>query len=138
MSLLTPLTKINAALADDAKSCANHLASAAVHANRMVEQILQLSDDDLTEWLNSRPPQETAALFAAHGALGDHVNAATQTAAAVLQASGIRTASVLIDTRGTAEKLASQNRTLSMDGETGVFIVTTNPHPEPVIEEPEE
>jgi hypothetical protein len=131
MQLLTKIQTTNASLAAEASACANHLASAAVHANRMVEQILALSDDDLTEWLNSRPPQDTAALFAAHGQLGEHVNAATQTAAAVLQASGIRSASVTIDTRSVAEKLASQNRVLHFDDQTGIFQVTTTPPPEP-------
>jgi hypothetical protein len=139
MSLLTPLTKINAALADDAKAVSNHLANSAILANRMVSAMLALDDERLTEWLNSRTPQETEEIFAAHKMLGDAINGAAQVASAVLAASGIASNIPTVDIRSVAEKLAANRRELAFAD--GAFAVTTLP-PEPVEEdepiEPEE
>jgi hypothetical protein len=133
MSLLTPLTKINAALADDAKACANHLANSAILANRMVSAMLALDDERLTEWLNSRTPQETEEIFTAHKLLGDAINGAAQVASAVLAASGIAANIPTVDTRSVAEKLAANRRELAFVD--GLFTVSTLPPPEPVEED---
>jgi hypothetical protein len=136
MSLLTPTEQINAALADDAKNCALHLASAAVTANRMVTTIMRLDDAALTSWLNSRPPEATMAIFAAHGELGTALNHAITTAAEVLTGSGIPAPTESVDIRSVAEKLATANRTLAFeDGIWSVETLPPPPAPEP-IEEP--
>jgi hypothetical protein len=131
MSLLSKTEQTNAALADDARQCAQHIASAAVMANRMVAAIMRLPDDDLTAWLNSRDPAATMAIFAAHGTLGAALNTATETAAAVLSGSGIAAPAELVDIRSVAEKLAASNRTIAFEG--GVWAVQT-PAPEPADE----
>ncbi len=139
MPLLTPIQSINAALAADARACASHLANASILTNRMVSAMLALDDAALTEWLNSQPPQDTTALFAAHGMLGEAINSAAQIAQSVLIESGVSVNIPQVDVRSVAEKLASNRRVLSF--ENGVFGVTTlppEPEPEPAPEpEPE-
>jgi hypothetical protein len=127
MSLLSPTENINAALAEDAKNCALHLASAAVTANRMVSTIMRLDDAALSAWLNSRPPESTMAIFAAHGELGTALNHAITTAAAVLTGSGLPAPTESVDIRSVAEKLAAANRTLAF--EDGIWSVETLPPP---------
>lgn len=129
MPLLTPLQQIDAQLAETARSAANHLANAAVYANRMVFAMLALDDEALTAWLNSRPPEETQALFAAHGQLGEAINAAATVAQSVLENAVSIPA---VDTRSVPEKLAAARRVLAFDG---AFTVTTLP-PEPAEEPP--
>jgi hypothetical protein len=105
----------------------------------MVSAMLALDDERLTEWLNSRTPQETEEIFAAHKLLGDAINGAAQVASAVLAASGIAANIPTVDTRSVSEKLSAARRELAF--EDGAFAVTTLP-PEPVEEdepiEPEE
>jgi hypothetical protein len=128
MPLLTPSQQINAALADHAKSCALHIASASVIANRMVESILALSDEALTEWLNAQSPQEIQSLLGAHGNLGAALNTAGNLAWSVLLESGIAVEIPDVDIRDFAEKLDQRGRDLAFEG--GQFSVTTRP-PEP-------
>jgi len=94
--------------------------------------MLALDDAALTEWLNSRTPQETEEIFGAHKLLGDAINGAAQVASAVLAASGIAVHIPAVDTRSVAEKLAAAGRVFEF--EDGVFTVTTLP-PEPVEED---
>jgi hypothetical protein len=133
MPLLTQNQRLNATLADDARNIAAHLAAASARANGMVATMLSLDDAALTDWLNSQPPEETLALFVAHGQLGEALNGALAIAGAVLAASGIDASSGLVDVRSVPEKVADQGRIFAF--ENGVFSVTTPP---PVIEpEPE-
>jgi hypothetical protein len=125
MPLLTQNQRLNAQLADEARDIAAHLSAAAVKANNMVGIMLALSDADLTDWLNSQPPQETLALFGAHGQLGEAVNGAITIAGAVLSASGLPAPAASVDIRSVAEKLAAQGRVL--DFTDGVFTVSTPP-----------
>jgi ABC-type transport system substrate-binding protein len=129
MSLLTPNEAINASLAADAKSAAQHIASAASLANRMVASMMQLNDHQLTAWLNSRDPADTMAIFAAHGQLGEAINGAATVASSVLSASGINYKIEPVDVRSVADKLAGAGRVL--DFADGVWSVTTPPPPEP-------
>jgi hypothetical protein len=131
MSLLPPSQLTNASIALSAQQCANHISSAAVLAGQMTQAALSLDDEVLTAWLNSRPPQETQHLFAAHEALGVSINSAADVAAAALASSGIPANIQRVDVRPVAEKLADQRRVLEFDG--GKFIVTTLP-PEEVEE----
>lgn len=136
MPLLTQNQRLNATLADDARNIAAHLAAASNRANGMVSTMLSLDDVALTDWLNSQPPEETLALFGAHGQLGEALNGALQIASAVLAASGLDAPSGLVDVRSVPEKLADQGRVFGF--ENGVFSVTTPPPPEPDPEpEPE-
>lgn len=133
MPLLTKTQQIDASLAATAMQCANHLASAAVHVNRMVDAMLALSNEDLTEWLNSKHAADTLALFAAHSELGGAINTAATIAADTLSESGMEAAIPACDIRPVPEKLASQSRIFAFVD--GVFSVTDAPTPEP---EPEE
>jgi len=135
MPLLTPLQTINARLAGDASSAANHIVNAAVLANRMSASMLSLDDEQLTAWLNSQPREDVEALLAAHGQLGEAINDAALVAQAVLNESGMSANIPPVDVRSVAEKLAAQRRILSIDN--GVFTVTTLPletKPEPAPE----
>jgi hypothetical protein len=118
-----------AALADDARACASHLANASILTNRMVSAMLALDDDQLTAWLNSQPPQDTTALFTAHGLLGEAINGAAQVAQSVLSESGVAVSIPPVDVRSVAEKLADHGRVFAF--EDGVFSVTTISVPEP-------
>ncbi len=130
MSLLPPSQLTNAQIAQSAQQCASHISSAAVLAGQMTSAALRLDDEQITAWLNSRPPQETQELFAAHNALGQAINAAADVAAAALAASGIPANIQRVDVRPVTEKLADQRRVLAF--EDGVFSVTTlPPEPEP-------
>lgn len=129
MPLLTTHQRINAGLAEDARNIAAHLAAAAHKANGMVQTMLDLDDAALTNWLNSQAPQETLGLFAAHGQLGEALNAALTVAHAVLESSGLTAPETSVDIRSVAEKLASKGRVLGFDN--GVFSVTTPPPADP-------
>ena len=130
MPLLTQNQRLNATLADDARNIAAYLAAASTRANGMVATMLSLHDADLTDWLNSQPPQETLALFAAHGQLGEALNGALAIAGSVLASSGLPAPETLVDVRSVAEKLADQGRVLSVSAE-GVFSVANIPPVEP-------
>jgi len=129
MPLLTQNQRLNATLADDARNIAAHLAAASSRANGMVTTMLSLDDAALTDWLNSQPPQETLALFGAHGQLGDALNAALAVAHAVLESSGLPATDASVDVRSVPEKLADRGRIFAF--EDGVFSVVTPPAPEP-------
>ena len=129
MPLLTPLQSINATLADTARQCAQNLAKSSDLANRMVTAMIALDDDKLTAWLNSQPPQDTMALFTAHGLLGEAINGAASVAQAVLSESGVAVSIPAVDVRSVAEKLADHGRVFAF--EDGVFSVTTISVPEP-------
>jgi len=150
MPLLTPLQSINAQLAQEARQCANHLASSAVIANRMVSAMLNMDDETLTIWLNSQPPEDTLALFSAHGQLGGAINTASTIARDVLANSSIAANIPEVDVSSVTEKLAQANRVLSFVD--GVFSVAPpvsgynawgellveselDPEPEPELEE---
>jgi hypothetical protein len=145
MQLLTPITKImsllppsqttNAALTSATQQLANHLASCAAIANRMPAIVMRINDDDLASWLNSRPPEVTAQIFAAHDATGQSINSAAEVLRQTLAASDIPANIPQVDTRPVAEKLADSRRVLAF--EDGAYSVTTLP-PEPEPEpEPE-
>ena len=133
MPLLTPLQTINARLAGDASSAANHIANAAVLANRMSASMLAMDDDQLTAWLNSQSRTDVEILLAAHGQLGQAINSAATVAQAVLNESGMSANIPPVDVRSVPEKLADQRRVMTY--ENGAFAVTTlppEPEPEPL------
>ena len=133
MPLLTPLQTINARLAGDASSAANHIANAAVLANRMSESMLSLNDEQLTAWLNSQSRTDVEILLSAHGQLGQAINAAALVAQAVLNESGMSANIPPVDVRSIEDKLADQRRVLTYAN--GAFTVTTlppEPEPEPI------
>lgn len=131
MPLLTPLQTINARLAGDASSAANHIANAAVLANRMSASMLSLDDEQLTAWLNSQSRTDVEILLSAHGQLGQAINAAALVAQAVLNESGMSANIPPVDVRSVAEKLADQRRVMTY--ENGGFLVTTLPaEPDPL------
>ena len=129
MPLLTQNARLNAALADDARNITAHLAAASNRANGMVSTMLALDDEALSAWLNSQSPEETLALFGAHGQLGEALNGALAIAGAVLAASGLPAPDGFVDVRSVPEKLAERGRIFAF--EDGVFSVTTPPPPEP-------
>ena len=130
MPLLTPLQTINARLAGDASSAANHIANAAVLANRMSASMLALDDEQLTAWLNSQSRTDVEILLSAHGQLGQAINAAALVAQAVLNESGMSANILPVDVRSIEDKLADQRRVLTYAD--GAFVVTTlPPEPEP-------
>jgi len=129
MSLLNSNQLVNSNIAECAVGCANHLASAAYHVNKIVTIALKLSNENLSSWLNSRSPQETSALFSAHALLGETVNNATELSHSILSESGITIEKVIIDIRPFAEKLLDQGRLINF--EDGVFTVQNVPIPEP-------
>ncbi len=133
MPLLTPLQTINARLAGDASSAANHIANAAVLANRMSESMLSLNAEQLTAWLNSQSRTDVEILLSAHGQLGQAINAAALVAQAVLNESGMSANIPPVDVRSIEDKLADQRRVLTYAN--GAFTVTTlppEPEPEPI------
>lgn len=129
--------RINADLDSAAQNIANHLSSAAALANRITDTVLNLSDEALTAWLNSRTPQETQEIFHAHGLLGEAVNAAGQVASATLVQWGLRRAVPSVDVRSVSEKLAAQYRSIELTAEGWQVIQLDRPPvPEPeIIEE---
>ena len=131
MPLLTPLQTINASLADDARTIAAHISAASSLANRMVQRMLALDDEQLSAWLNAQG--DPTPLFTAHGQLGEALNAASNVAAAVLSESGLPANLTAVDVRSVPEKLSDQRREIltTVDG----FEVVT--HPEPPAEEPQ-
>lgn len=136
MPLLTTTQKISAAIAQDAAAFANHIASAAVLANRMVSHAIAAPDADLTAWLRSQSPQEVGELFGAHEAAGKAVNAAADVAQAILAASGMAADIPRVDVRPVSEKLAGQRRRMIVDQEGMAVVTDPAPEPEPVIDEP--
>ena len=125
MPLLTTLQTINARLAADASSAANHIASAAVLANRMSASILSLDDEQLTAWLNSQPRADIETLLTAHGQLGEAINAAAYVAKSVLTESAMVADIPNVDVRSIDDKLADRGRILTY--ESGTHLVTTLP-----------
>lgn len=135
MPLLTTTTKTNARIAELGSNIAAHLAAAASQCNRMVGETLQLGDADLTEWLQSRPPEETLQLLGAHGQLGETLNAAAAIATAILSESGLPSNIPTVDVRSAVEKLADQGRILDM--QTLTVSTPPKPEPEPEPEQPQ-
>jgi hypothetical protein len=132
--------RINSDLDSDAQAIGNYLASAAMVANQTASRVLALDDAALAAWLNSRPPQDTLAMFAAHEALGTAINAAQLAAGSVLAAWGVTRQSVAVDVRPFADKLAERRRVVGFDGSTWTVETLPAPEPEPVenSEEPGE
>lgn len=135
MPLLTTTTKTNARIAELGQNIAAHLSAAATQCNRMVGETLQLGDADLTEWLQSRPPEETLQLLGAHGQLGETLNAAAAIATAILSESGLPSNIPTVDVRSAVEKLADQGRILDM--QTLTVSTPPKPEPEPEPEQPQ-
>jgi hypothetical protein len=129
MPLLTPIQTINATLADEARQCANHIASASVAANRMTTVLLRLGNTELSDWLNSQPPQDIQELMSAHGQLGEALNQSATIGGEVLSSSGITVGIPTVDTRSLIDKLADTRRIVEMVD--GKFVVSTLPPPEP-------
>jgi hypothetical protein len=122
--------RITADIDAAAQSIAAHLAACAALANRMHQIPLAADDATLTAWLNQQAPADTQALFAAHGQLGEIINAASQIAAGVLSQWGITPNISAVDVRSVPEKLADQRRTLDLT-ESGFVVTTLSPEPEP-------
>jgi hypothetical protein len=127
--LLTPLQKTNATIAALGQTIASHLAAAANAANQQAATALAMSDDDLTEWIQT---MDTASLFAAHEALGSAINTAASAAHDTLAESGIDAPLGAVDTRSVPEKLAAQRREIQIiDGLPVVITLPPPPEPEP-------
>ena len=133
MPLLTTTQLANARIAELGQNIAAHLSAAASQCNRMVGETLQLGDADLTEWLQSRPPEETLQLLGAHGQLGETLNAAAAIATAILSESGLPSNIPPVDVRSAVEKLADQGRVLDMQALT--VSTPPKPQPEPITED---
>lgn len=135
MPLLTTTQLANARIAELGQNIAAHLSAAASQCNRMVGETLQLGDADLTEWLQSRPPEETLQLLGAHGQLGETLNAVAVIATAILSESGLPSNIPPVDVRSAVEKLADQGRILDM--QTLTVSTPPKPEPEPEPEQPQ-
>lgn len=127
--LLNKLTKINADLAEDIKSTGSLITAGAQRMNTMARRLLSLSNEDLTEWLNSQPIQDTFKLFDDHLIVGTKINESVEAIGSQLAASGIPFTQFLVDVRPFGEKLAEQGRLVKF--ENGVFTVENVPVPEP-------
>lgn len=127
MPLLTLTEAVTARIAADAEQLAAHIQNAVVLANRIASSTLGLPTPDLNDWLNAKPLEQRFAEFAAHGALGEQLNAA----AATSEASTGRPDGSLgrVDIRSVQDKLAVQGRTIEVID--GAFVVTDIPQNQP-------
>ena len=127
--LLNKLTKINADLAEDIRSTGSLITAGAQKMNGMVTRLLRLSNEDLSEWLNSQPLEDVSKLFDDHLVVGSKINESVNAIGEQLTASGIPFVHFLVDTRPFSQKLADRGRLIKF--ENGVFIVEDIPAPQP-------
>lgn len=117
------LHRVNTDIDSSSQSIASHLVICARQANSITQSVVQLNDNDLAEWLNSRPPQASLEMFTNHGKLGKALNEASAIASAVLETWGLQPNIELVDVRSFDEKLAEQNRKVEFTD--GTWVVST-------------
>ena len=116
------LHRLNTDIDTSSQSIASHLVISARQANAITQSVLHLNDNDLAEWLNSRPQQDSVEMFTNHGKLGKALNEASVVASAVLETWGLQPNIELVDVRSFDEKLAEQNR--KVDFTDGIWVVS--------------
>jgi hypothetical protein len=136
MSLLTKNENTTATLAKGVDKISGHITVAIKTANKLALDLLALNNEDLVDWLNSKPVEQRMEEFAAHGLLGEYLNAT----AGIIE-EFIPTSLERVDTRSFREKLATYRRELSIT-QNG-FSVVDMPLPVRVVineyvEEPEQ
>jgi hypothetical protein len=136
MSLLTKNENTTASLSKGVDKIAGHITVAIKTTNKLALDLLALNNEDLVDWLNSKPVEQRMEEFAAHGLLGEYLNAT----AGIIE-EFIPTSLERVDTRSFREKLATYRRELSIT-QNG-FSVVDMPLPVSVVideyvEEPEQ
>ena len=124
-SLLTPDQLTSAELLEATRSSLGLLATSAAQANRMVSILLGLDNPGLESWLNSQPMPDVFALFEAHKASGESLNASLVIVANLVNDSGLPANYTPVDTRPFQEKLAAQGRQIQIID--GAFVVSALP-----------
>lgn len=121
-SLLTPDQLTSAELLDATRSSFGLLNTSAAQANRMVSILLDLDNAGLESWLNSQPMPDVFALFEAHKASGESLNASLVIIAKLVKDSGLPAEYTEVDVRPFQEKLAAQKRQVEIID--GKFVVS--------------
>jgi hypothetical protein len=109
MSLLTKNENTTASLSKGVDKIAGHITVAIKTTNKLALDLLALNNEDLVDWLNSKPVEQRMEEFAAHGLLGEYLNAT----AGIIE-EFIPTSLERVDTRSFREKLATYRRELSI------------------------
>jgi hypothetical protein len=120
MSFLTKTENTTASLASRINKIAGNLSVAIKSANALASELLALSNEDLCEWLNSKPLEKRMEEFASHGLIGQRLNDVAEQLEKFSQMPLGR-----VDTRPFPEKLASYRRELTIV-ENG-FLITDYP-----------
>jgi hypothetical protein len=137
MSFLTKTENTTASLAYSINKIAGNLSVAIKSANALASELLALSNEDLCEWLNSKPIEKRMEEFGSHGLIGQRLNDVAEQLEKFSQMPLGR-----VDIRPFPEKLANHRRELTI-GENGFAIVdypvlepepTPEPEPEPLPE----
>lgn len=123
--LLTPNQLTSAELLEATRSSLGLLATSAAQANRMVSILLNLDNSGLESWLNSQPMPDVFALFEAHKASGESLNASLVIVANLVKDSGLPAQYTEVDVRPFQEKLAAQGRQVTIVD--GKFTVSALP-----------
>ena len=124
-SLLTPDQLTSAELLEATRSSLGLLATSAAQANRMVSILLNLDNSGLESWLNSQPMPDVFALFEAHKASGESLNASLAIVAKLVTDSGLPANYTSVDTSPFETKLAKQGRQVQIVD--GAFVVSALP-----------
>jgi hypothetical protein len=135
MSLLTKNENTTASLSKGVDKIAGHITVAIKTTNKLALDLLALNNEDLVDWLNSKPVEQRMEEFAAHGLLGEYLNDTAEKLEEFITTSLER-----VDIRPFHKKLESQWRELSIT-QNG-FSIVDMPLPKPVVideyvEEPE-
>jgi hypothetical protein len=109
MSLLTKNENTTASLSKGVDKIAGHITVAIKTTNKLALDLLALNNEDLVDWLNSKPVEQRMEEFAAHGLLGEYLNATAEKLEEFITTSLER-----VDTRSFREKLATYRRELSI------------------------
>lgn len=135
MSLLTTNSRTSAKLAELVSNVGNHVVCAAQFTNQMVSTLLDLSDDDLSSWLNANIA-DLDQIFTDHYIVGTKINEGLIAINSQLIAAGIPLTPVFVDVSSVADKLAVQGRQMTFT-ETGIVIAPIPPpEPDPLDELP--
>jgi hypothetical protein len=109
MSLLTKNENTTASLSKGVDKIAGHITVAIKTTNKLALDLLALNNEDLVDWLNSKPVEQRMEEFAAHGLLGEYLNDTAEKIEEFIPTSLER-----VDTRSFREKLATYRRELSI------------------------
>jgi hypothetical protein len=109
MSLLTKNENTTASLSKGVDKIAGHITVAIKTTNKLALDLLALNNEDLVDWLNSKPVEQRMEEFAAHGLLGEYLNDTAEKLEEFITTSLER-----VDTRSFREKLATYRRELSI------------------------